>query len=200
MFKKSLTLLLLAHFLAPLLAGAQTGQVYQEPKTGMLFPATLGSLTRVQVITYPQAQLGVCVRYQGKDLVKADIFIYDLGKQNLGSGLDSPEMRPHFEQVQQDIYQMEKAGRYQGVTRVSEARTRLSTPNGKLPVFMATFTYSQIPRPNEAEYEGIRISHLLLTAYDNYFVKMRFTYPQAQQSQGETAFRQFVAEFGKLLK
>jgi hypothetical protein len=36
--------------------------------------------------------------------------------------------------------------------------------------------------------------------YKDHFIKIRFTYPKAQQPLGEKAWEQFLADFGKILK
>jgi hypothetical protein len=44
------------------------------------------------------------VRYIDEKLIKADIYLYDGGKDNLGDGIDSAAVRHHFEQSKKDIY------------------------------------------------------------------------------------------------
>ena len=148
---------------------------------------------------YDQPALGVSVRYEGEPSIKADIFIYDLGKTNLGTGIESPAMLPHFQQVKGDIYTAEKRGSYTSLSLVSEQEIALNTPQGKLPALSAVFTFSQTEGPGTA-YTGMRVSHLVLTAYRNSFLKIRFTYPQNEKARGDLAFKQFLADLGNHLK
>lgn len=168
-------------------------------QSGMALPANIGPLKLAGTKKYDQPGLGVVYRYTGEPTVKGDVFIYDLDLKNLGRGLKSPQVKAHFEQVKADIYNMGKKGDYLSIVKVSEGETGLTTPAGKIPVLTATFTYSQKPGPNVA-YAGTRVSHLLLTAYQDSFVKIRFTYPEAQKAQGDQVWRQFLADFGKNLK
>ena len=119
-------------------------------------------------------------------MIKADIFIYDLGKKNLGTGLQSPALTRHFDQVKGDLHAMEKMGRYQSVEQVSEEEIAMQTPRGRIPALSAMFTYSQTAGPGTA-FTGKRVSHLILTAYRESFLKIRFTYPQGQKERGARA-------------
>jgi hypothetical protein len=62
----------------------------------------------------------------------------------------------------------------------------------------AVFTYSQTEGPGTA-YTGMRVSHLVLTAYRDSFLKVRFTYPQNAKARGDLAFQQFLADLGRCL-
>ena len=43
--------------------------------------------------------MGVCIRKGEEGLIKADRFVYDLGKKNPGTGLEFPVLATHFDQV-----------------------------------------------------------------------------------------------------
>ncbi len=172
---------------------------YLEPQTGIVFPVNLGPLEFSGANKYDQPELGVSVGYQGEPLIKADIYIYDMGQKNLGAGLGSPAVSSHFREAKGDIFALEKMGRYQAVSVISEQPTALNTPGGELPTLAACFKYSQTAGPGVA-FTGPRISHLFLTAYKEVFVKVRFTYPETDKAQGDQALSQFLAALGKLLK
>jgi hypothetical protein len=73
-------------------------------------------------------------------LIKADIFIYDLGKSNLGTGLQSPALTTHFDQVKDDLSTMVKMGRYKSLDQVSEQKIAIQTPQGRISALSARFT------------------------------------------------------------
>jgi hypothetical protein len=198
MARMLLSLLILGSLVNSAFPDNQPAIVYRDPKTGITLPGDLGPLTYLGVKRYDKQELGACIRYGDEGLIKGDIFVYDLGKKNLGSGLQSPAVKTHFEQVKGDIYAMEKIGQYKSVDRVSEQEIAIQTPRGKIPALSAIFTFSQTEGPDTA-YTEKRVSHLVLTAYRDSFLKIRFTYPQNQKQRGETAFKQFMDDLGSRL-
>ena len=66
---------------------------YYEDKTGISFPTNLGHLKFSKTTDYNKitntTTLGVSVRYVGEPPIRADIYIYDDGKKNLGTGTNS---------------------------------------------------------------------------------------------------------------
>ena len=140
-----LSLLVLVSLANSAFAGSPPDIPFSDPKTGIALPAHLGPLIYLGVKHYEQSALGVSVRYEGEPLIKADIFIYDRGKTNLGTGLKSPAVPSHFQQVKGDIYTAEKMGSYTSLSLVSEQEIALKTPQGNLPALGPRF--SPIVRP-----------------------------------------------------
>jgi hypothetical protein len=198
MARTFLSLLILGSLVDGVLAGTPTAIAFSEPQTGISLPGNLGPLKYLGVRHYEDRELGVCIRYEGGGLIKADIFIYDLGEKNLGTGLQSPALTRHFDQVKRDLSAMEKIGRYKSLDQVSEQKIAIQTPRGRIPALSAIFTYSQTAGPGTA-FTGQRVSHLILTAYRQSFLKIRFTYPQNQQERGAMAFKQFIDDLGRHL-
>lgn len=189
---------ILGSLLSSAFAGNPQAIAYSERKTGIALPGNLGPLKYLGVKQFENPELGVCIRYGEEGLIKADIFIYDLGEKNLGSGLQSPAVKMHFDQVKGDIYAMEKMGRYTSLDKVSEQEIVMQTPRGRIPALSAIFTYSQTEGPGTV-YTGKRVSHLVLTAYRDSFIKIRFTYPQNQKERGAIALKQFIDDLGRHL-
>jgi hypothetical protein len=168
-----------------------------EPKTGIAFPQALGPLKRMGLKHYGSPDLGVSCRYAARPLPIADIYLYDNGVKDLGTGLNQM-VRLHFEQVQDEIFFMEKSGYYRSVKKVSEGETGLANGARKLPALVAVFTYRQPPGKGVA-YTGVRTSYVYLTTYKGQFLKIRFTYPKNQENRGHKALQQFLADLGKIL-
>lgn len=198
MARTLLSLLILGSLVQGVCASNPEAAAFSEPKTGMSLPGQLGPLKYLGVRHYENPALGVCIRYGEEGLIKADIFIYDLGKKNLGTGLQSPALTTHFDQVKGDLSTLEKMGRYKSLNQVSEQKISIETPRGGIPAMSALFTYCQTAGPGTA-FTGQRVSHLVLTAYRESFLKIRFTYPQNQKEQGAVAFRKFIADLGRCL-
>jgi hypothetical protein len=198
MFKTLLSLLLVGSLAGPAFPGAPPAVAYREPNTGLTLPGKLGPLTYVGVKEYERPGLGVCIRYGGQDQVKADIFIYDLGEKNLGRGLQSPAVTRQFAQAKGDISAMERLGRYKDLEQVSAQEIAIPTPRGKILALSAVFTFRLTEGPDPADREP-RVSHLILTAYQDSFIKIRFTYPQNPPGREDRALGQFIEDLGRRL-
>ena len=96
----------------PALGQGPPSAPYREPQTGIVFPVNLGPMEFSGAKKYDQPELGVSVGYHGDPLIKADIYIYDMGQKNLGTGLGSPAVTSHFREAKGDIFALEKMGRY----------------------------------------------------------------------------------------
>ena len=140
MLRTLLSLLLVGSLASTGFPGTPPAIAYREPNTGITLPGKLGPLTYVGVKEYEKPGLGVCIRYGETDLIKADIFIYDLGEKNLGRGLQSPAVARHFEQVKGDIYALEKMGQYKDLEQISAQGIAIPTPGGEIPALSAIFT------------------------------------------------------------
>jgi hypothetical protein len=89
MARTLLSLLILGSLVNGVFAGNPQAMAYSEPNTGITLPGNLGPLKYLGVKQYENPELGVCIRYGGEGLIKADIFIYDLGKKIWGPALVS---------------------------------------------------------------------------------------------------------------
>jgi hypothetical protein len=175
---------------------------YQHSATGISFPARLGALTYRGNVDYAKqgrADLGVAVRYGLAGApVWADIYVYDLGRKNLGTGLDSPDVQKAFNGAVQDIFALEKQKVYKSVQKTEEGKFALTTQSGRLNMLWAHFTYERLPGP-QISHPGPLISELYLTAYRNQFLKIRFTSPAEMQERHQEALQKFLGDFGKIL-
>ncbi len=173
--------------------------IYVEPQSDIPFPEVLGTLKREAVEKYDQREMGVRIRYGGPSLIKTDVFLYDGGEKDLGTGTGAAVLAPHFQQIKQALFEMEKRGHYRSVKKLTEEPISLQTRGGKLAVFSASFEYSQTADTG-ADFTGKRISHTLLTAYRGLYFKIRFTYPEKDKDVGEKALKAFLSDCGKLMR
>ena len=196
---KFLALGLAGLLLASSLGWSQEAPPFQEPKTGVAFPGSLGPLKLMGVKRYQPAGLGLSVGYMAPGPMKADIYLYDADLKNLGTGLGSPQVHSQFGMAKEEIFMMGQRGHYRSVQLLTEDKADLATPAVPLPMLRAVFTYSQAPQSGDGQ-EIPRVSYLLVTAYRDSFLKIRFTFPESQKEQGEQALKQFLAELGQNLK
>jgi hypothetical protein len=246
-----LAVLVLAVGAGGLWAAEDSSLPHREASTGIVFPKTLGSMQGGSVTTYDKPELGISVRYSTPGFFKADVYVYDGGIKNLGTGIAAEAVKPHFEQVQEVLAIFEEQGKYKDVTKVSEWQTVLvvgweKTPesfgcgkcfivrrvhvgvrrnccarhlpvlrcrreiscvnvtlqsSGKqIPALIACYEYSEVPGGQDVEYEGKRVSYILLTAYKDNFLKVRFTFPEKDKSKGDELLKKLQADLGGLLK
>lgn len=175
-----------------------TTNPWVEPQTGIPFPATLGPLHKVGARLYDDPKIGTSIRYQMDDSTKADLFLYHGGQNDLGNGLQNDKVRIHFIKLTEQIAQMQERGIYQNMELLVNEIKPIKTTQGTLDAYIVAHTYQQTPQ-FEGDYEGQRFSWTVLTAYDGYFLKIRFTYYGEESDVGGAAFTRFLAALGTLL-
>ena len=173
---------------------------HREPNTGIVFPKVLGSLEGGSVSTYDKPEMGVSVRYAAPGFFKADVYVYNAGMKNLGTGIKAEAVRPHFTELQDVLSIMEKRGRYKDVKKLNEQETTLVAGAEKIPALMASYEYSEAADNQTGEYAGKRVSYILVTAYKDNFLKLRFTFPEKDKEKGEELLKKLQADLGGLLK
>jgi hypothetical protein len=177
------------------LAAPPSVDEYRDAATGIDFPASLGTLGRVNLTRYSAPELGLSVRYSAPNLLKTDIYVYHAGLKGLGTGQTGDVVQQHFAEVKQNIFTMQDRGKYSDVKLISEEEIAWSTGAGSLPLLHAVFNYSDlvdgVPTP--------RTSHVYLATYKDHFVKIRYTYLSSQKAQGEAALRLFLPACGRML-
>ena len=188
-------IILLTGLLIPVRAGGSG----REGPPPLAFPPSLGTLTYVDRKTYEQPELGYSVRYAGRKGFKADIYVYDLGMKDLGTGEAGAVVLEHQEMVIHNVFTMQKNGVYRGVQVVEQEELSWATARGVMPLQHALIEYSQVRTENSQETETPVVSHVLLTTFQGHFLKIRFTYSKSERIQGAAALRLFLQDFGELL-
>jgi hypothetical protein len=192
------TLLALVVLCVPAVAPVGGAEGFRDAVTGIEFPATLGSLNRGQLTRYNAAELGLSVRYAGPNLLKADIYLYTSGLQDLGTGEKGSVVQEHFAGLKQAVFMMEEKGNYKDVKVVDEGEMLWNTAAGRVPVLHAVLQYSEVGTGSVRS--DPRISHIYLATYKDHFVKIRYTYLAEHRAQAEATLRYFLADCRRLLK
>jgi hypothetical protein len=172
-----------------LVVPARAAESFHSDALGVTFPGDLGGLPLVTVTDYEkqQAGLGIGLSYRG-DAAKADIYVYNAGMPSVPAGVKSKVMVDHFYAVSNDVVEMERRGRYQNVQVLIPQEETLI---GKVKFLHAQMRFTQDGIPRE--------SHVFLTGMNGQFVKVRFTFPEAQKEAAEKIQRDFFEQLGRVL-
>ena len=117
----------LAVGLGGLRAAEDASLPHREPNTGIVFPKVLGSMQGRSVHTYDKPELGISIRYSNPGFFKADVYVYNGGKDNLGTGIAAADVKPHFQEVQEALNVMQKRASTR-TSRSSSKRKRRWSP------------------------------------------------------------------------
>lgn len=153
-------------------------------------PRTLAGLNFEQVEIYPDPRLGVSARYGNPAGVKADVYLYDLGRKDIPADLRSEAVMGWFQEACQNVFMMVERGVYLDLeTRVSQY---LHLPPDAADPFClwACFAYRQAPQPG-VTYTGVRVSNLALRTDRGLINKLRYTYPDTPEMK-DTGLRGFL--------
>ncbi|MBE3099203.1 MAG: hypothetical protein IMZ44_18970 [Planctomycetes bacterium] len=186
----------------PKAAEPQPPEPFVEPQTGVVFPLTMGRFTFAGSQKYDKPELGVSIRYKASEPVsiRADIYVYDLGKKDLGNGIESEAVKAAFEQAKADITRMETTKRYKDVKPLPQEPVVLKVGEKELPMLGAAFEFTMLPPPGTSASPEAVASHLFLTGYKDKFLKVRLTYPKAGKEKCAEALAEFMAALGAALK
>lgn len=143
---------------------------------GFDFPLRIGPLTRGDVTNFEKDNpgLGYGIRYGG-DGVRADIFVYKLGKRSISWDVFHPDQKQEFQNAIRDVHRAKDRGLYRGVKDGRE----FESPAVKNPFFWCK---SFVIDRGENRIED---SVLCLGARNDTFFKIRLGFmpagPNAQQ-------------------
>ena len=158
---------------------------------------TLGNLKFVERTDYEQKELGYSLRYQTKDLLKADVYVYDLGIRNLPDGIASPEIRKEMENAKGVLRELEKMGKYKNVKELGNGERKFENLNTRF--LWTRFSYEQSAGEGVA-FTGARISETFLLAHRGRFLKVRITAKHADWVKHEPQIDQFIREIAQQLE
>jgi hypothetical protein len=159
----------------------------------IIFPQKLGGFAKFRGIEYGNEKLGVSVRYM-KGNTKADVYIYNMGMNKVPTGGRSSLMMKCFSRAVNDIFLAEKKGFYQNVEVLFRKEITVKTGIGALGFLCAGLSYKEKHIP--------RFSYLLLSGYDNNFIKIRFTFHENEKKTGagEKSLKEFLSGLGSILR
>jgi hypothetical protein len=140
-------------------------------------PRHVGSLQFQDVIRFDQESLGVQIRYDSPDGVKADVYLYDLGLTDISSDIQSPRVDDFFQQAAGSVLLAAEHGLLLDF-EIKDSRYLVLPVTDPEPTYLsAVFYYRQAPGPHN-HYDGMRYSHLAVRTDGGYVNKVRYTYPE----------------------
>lgn len=164
-----------------------------EPGPAVELPRRMGPLQRVgDVRRYDTPDMGYSFRFEAQSIL-ADVYFYDEGQQDLGTGKLDDRTARHFRDVEEAIAHFAKEGRYRDVVRRDKGKIKFKIGDRKLPAHYAEFEYTHADRP------GRSVSIAVLTTWRDQYVKVRFTFSADREEEGQDAFDAFLADLGKAL-
>lgn len=172
-------------------AGNARAEPYRHQRTGLVFPDSVNTLKLVRATDYEPlyAGLGSGISYR-TDMMRADIFLYDLTQGPIPEGVSSQVVSKEFDQALQDIYSLETQGTYRNVSVI--VRKEMVPVGDRLTFFHGLLAYEQ---------NNIKlISHLYLTGCRGLFMKLRITYFKDAQAREEPSLAAFLAMISDITK
>ncbi|MFC1497356.1 hypothetical protein ACFLS1_02640 [Verrucomicrobiota bacterium] len=171
---------------------------HEDEDLGISYPETLAGMEFVQVCEYEDPRLGYSVRYQGQNLIKADIYVYDYGLMGIPNGCDNKPVKSESVSIGQAIKAMVKEDKY---TRVQNVCTGFKPQKGPIRFIWNKYQFSHvIEKDDDGDYGGVRLSEGLITGFNGKFVKIRLTYRKENSRIGTKTSNDVVNEVVDLLK
>ncbi|MBL8027383.1 MAG: hypothetical protein JNL74_13265 [Fibrobacteres bacterium] len=157
-----------------------------EPNTGILFPSDLCGLSKIEMKTFPQKELGVSFSYQYADL-NLTFYVYNAGLSSIEDGVESEVIEAQYMQSIDAIYALLKMGKYSNVSEVRQNKMDLQIKSQKLKALFAHFDLTQ------GDFE--RGSFLMITGYKNQIFKVRYTFPKKLEKMATTKWEYILKTF-----
>ena len=131
------------------------------------FPEVKG-LTRGKVKTYPQAELGYSISYDGPGTV-VTVYVYDRGIKKIPDGAKSDEAKDEMKRLVEELDLVKQQGVYKSVKELGKEQTVQLGKGKDAP--SALLRRFEIERK-----DGVKLSEGYVTGYKNHFVKIRITH------------------------
>jgi hypothetical protein len=165
--KISLILLSLMLFLPAEIGRAQEKkdslETYKEPKTGLTFPAKLGSFSNRKAELYDHGR-GTTVTYFRPDST-ASIYLYLLRGSDRKKATDELTVKSEIEDAKTAISYAKSRGMYSSVKHISDTQIEIGQRKHK-------FTKSTFELTTD---EGRLVSFILVSCYKEHILKIRLT-------------------------
>lgn len=159
---------------------AAAGEPRIDAASGFRFPDKLADgSTYLSSRRYQQAGLGYSVRYQVQDkpLAWLDLYVYDLGRKDIGDGPADPAAQEQFAAFADDLRGAVERKTYRAYAPDPELARQLTAAAGDR-FLSAAYRITFNPKPG-AETGTEVASLVLLTAVNGRFLKVRCSYPPA---------------------
>lgn len=152
--------------------------MYVHAPSGFKFPEAVGTFARVGIDTYDDTGQDTSVGYNNQSyLISATVYVYPAGELTSGG---SPPNQAHFNAVKAAIEREHP----QATAVVNDQRVTLGSAVGVKATYRLDALFAGARRP--------LLSETYLFGSGTWFVKYRFTYPEASHEQASAQIREFM--------
>ena len=175
-----------------------TREAVLDDQTGVRFPKQLGDMHINVVDDFRELSpdLGRAFHYGFAD-IKVSIYVYNLGRAEIGSGIGDPETRESLDGAVRDVYHQGELGYYLDITVTEPRSIALETATGKQDFLWVKFTYTEV----DGDLSVDKNSWLLVTGHKDHFFKVRYTCAADlfdDGMPGESFLGRFLVDLGQL--
>lgn len=164
---------------------------FKHVPSGLSLNTEMGGLKMVKKMSYRDQRLGVSYLYKDRNSNICSLYIYHAGYKDIKNGAKSRPVSQQFNNAKVEIKGMANQGRYKLLSEVNTRKKRIKTGSGTIRYLWAMFEFEV--------YGKARQSHLLITARNQHFVKVRCTYLLSNAAQGKKIFERFVKDLSTVL-
>ena len=167
---------------------------FQDEQLGVVFPGALAGLKLQGKQVYAKPEFGYSLRYQGRDLTKADIYVYDMGISGIPNGHESKFVKSESASLGRVLQIMQKRGYYSGVKQLASG---VAGQEGPFRFAWSKFEFFQ--KPGKGRVAGMRVSESFITGFAAKFVKIRLSYQKDNLAEGKKISARLAKEVADLL-
>lgn len=169
---------------------------YTHTDTGLHFPAQLGALTLQGVYHYLEPGMGIALSYRLNNQAEATIEIYANKKRIIADRL--PPLRQQAALALSAVYAGKHRGMYREVSVLHEGYMHLNGEQ-KQPTAYAYTVELHIDNPccNSAITASKQIKHIMLSVFQEHFIRIDYTQAKTAEKQGghqRTAFLRALSQ------
>jgi hypothetical protein len=181
--------------LCPLFVEAQV-EITHDPQTGIPFFDSLGTMSLSNAQVYEEDHFFISATYRDAGRAVASLYIYRGNRNLLEDGIADPIVQQEFEKViKASAYLYQEKEQFVDFQQVQRDLFAVSMPWDSLLFLHSELTYT-IPANAKKLSERVE-THIYLTSYKGYFLKIRFSRPVI--SDDATTAYDFMNRFCKLL-
>lgn len=164
---------------------------FKHAPSGLSLDTEMGGLKMIKEYSYRNPRLGVSYIYKNQNSSVCSLYIYHAGYKDIQNGAKSNAVRQQFNNAKIEIRDMVKKGKYKLLMEVNTGKKRIKTRPGTIHYLWAMFNLEVYGKPRQ--------SHLLITARNQHFVKVRCTYLLSNAAQGKKIFERFMKDLSKVI-
>ena len=161
-------------------------------------PKTIAGYELLGVSIYDKSELGFSARYKlKKDEEKFDIYLYDLGNNDLGTGLGE-KVKNEYDNVFIQIQKMVNLGYYSDMIEPEGGTGTIELDENTVDFLWGWTKYKQTEKRSDISKVTsleTRSSFVFLTAYEGRFLKIRYTTVDSRKRDSLKTFMDILNDF-----